>query len=158
MVPLATKNIASAQSNPIKIKSELLSKKDTREVPIRILVPKYKVDLPIIEAKVVNGLWELSETTASHGVGSANPGDKGNIVVFAHARDDLFGPIRYIQKDDEIYLLTKDKWHKYKVEETKLVDPSEVKVIAPTKKETLTLYTCSGFLDSKRLIVVAKPS
>ena len=41
-------------------------------------------------------------------------------------------------------------------EEIKLAYPNEVEVIAPTEDETLTLYTCSGFNDEKRLVVVGK--
>lgn len=145
-------------TQPIKIDSKLFATKEASQNPQRIIIPGYKLDIPIIEARVIDGFWEISETTASHGIGSANPGDNGNIVVFAHARDDLFGPIRNIQNGDEIYLLTKDRWHKFKVEETKLVNPDEVEVVAPTDKETLTLFTCSGFLDSKRLIVKALPA
>jgi len=35
------------------------------------------------------------------------------------------------------------------------VYPNQVQIIAPTKNETLTLYTCTGFYDEKRLIVRA---
>lgn len=147
----------SSKSQPFKVSTELLSKKETTQAPSKIIIPNYKVDLKVIEAPVINGFWELSETTASHGVGSANPGENGNIVVFAHARDDLFGPLRDMKVGDKIYLLTKDHWATYQVSETKLVNPDQVEVIAPTKQETLTLFTCSGFLDSKRLIVKALP-
>jgi sortase A len=105
----------------------------------------------------VNGFWELSETSASHGVGSSNPGQLGNIVIFAHARDDLFGPLRNIKQSTMIYILTQDRWFRYEVKETKLVDPGDIQVIASTTDETLTLYTCDGFLDSNRLIITAKP-
>ncbi len=144
--------------NPIKVDSKLLGKKETIQSPQRIVIPKFKIDLNVVEAKVINGFWEISEISASHGVGSANPGENGNVVVFAHARDELFGPIRDIKKGDKIYILTKDHWHTYLVEETKLVDPEQIEVIGETKTETLTLFTCSGFLDSKRLIVKALPS
>lgn len=153
----ATSNIPPRNVGPISIDKQLLTNKDQNEPPKRILIPKYKLDLSVIEAKAINGFWELSESSASHGVGSGNPGEKGNIVVFAHARDELFGPIRDIKKGDAIYLLTKNSWHEYRVSETKLVDPNQIEVIAPTPKETLTLFTCSGFLDSKRLIVKALP-
>jgi sortase A len=115
------------------------------------------LDIPIVEARVIDGFWELSETTASHGVGSANPGELGNTVIFAHARDELFGPLRNLRQDAFVYVLSKDRWFRYQVIETKLVDPNAVEVIAPTEDEILTLYTCSGFFDTKRLIVVAKP-
>lgn len=149
---------SSAQiDSPIKIDQKLLSQIEPSQPPMRVVIPGLSLDLPITESKVINGYWELSQTTASHGVGSANPGENGNIVVFAHARDELFGPLRKVKKDDQIYLLTKDRWYKYQVSETKEVDPNDTQVIAPTQSETLTLYTCSGFLDGKRLIVSAQP-
>lgn len=145
------------EATPFRIDEKLLSDKVPTQPPLRIIVPSYKVDLSIVEAQVVNGYWELSETTASHGVGSANPGEIGNTVIFAHARDELFGPIRYIKKDEDIYILTKDRWFRYRVAETKLVDPSQIEHIKSSDAEELTLFTCSGFLDTKRLIVHAKP-
>lgn len=145
-------------NNPIHIDQKLLGTIEPSQPPLRVLIPSQKIDLSIVEARVVNGLWEISETTASHGIGSANPGETGNTVVFAHARDGLFGPLRNITVNQEIYILTKDRWYRYRVSETKLVDPNQIETIAPTKDETLTLFTCSGFLDTKRLIVVAKPS
>lgn len=148
---------SSADLGPIQIDPSLLNLKEPSQLPDRVVVPALNIDLSIIEAKVVNGYWELSETTASHGVGSANPGEKGNIVIFAHAREGLFLPLRNIKVGNTIYILTKDRWYKYSVSETKEVAPNEIQVIAPTPDETLTLYTCSGFLDSKRLIVTAKP-
>jgi LPXTG-site transpeptidase (sortase) family protein len=148
----------SGNVGPIRIDPKLLEGRELTQPPLRVIIPSLSLDLSIIEAAVVNGYWELSETTASHGVGSANPGENGNIVVFAHARQGLFLPLRNIKTEDTIYLLTRDRWHRYEVREIKEVAPDQVEVIAPTPSETLTLYTCSGFLDSKRLIVTAKPN
>lgn len=141
----------------IRIDENLLRGRETPQAPLRIVIPKLTVDLPVVEANVADGYWELSDTSASHGVGSASPGEMGNTVIFAHARDGLFGPLRSITIGDMVYILTKDRWSRYVVTGTKLVDEDQTEVIAPTSDETLTLYTCSGFLDSKRLIVTAKP-
>ena len=62
-----------------------------------------------------------------------------------------------VKKGDLIYALTKDKWYKYKVNKITAVYPNQTQVIMPTKVETLTLYTCTGFYDEKRLIVTALP-
>ena len=141
---------------PIKIDPNLLSTKEQLQPPERIIIPGQKINLPIIEAKVVNGYWELSETTASHGIGSANPGEIGNIVIFAHAREGLFLSLKNVKENDEVFVLTKDRWYRYQVKEIKDINPDQTEVIAPTKDETLTLYTCSGFMDSTRRIVIAK--
>ena len=159
--PQETQTITTTRTvldlGPIRIDQKLLTTVIPSQPPLRIVIPKYNVDLTVIEAPVIDGYWELSETTASHGVGSANPGEIGNTVIFAHAREGLFLPIRYINTSDTIYILTKDRWYRYTVAQTQLVDPNQVEVIAPTTDETLTLFTCSGFFDTKRLIVVAKP-
>ncbi len=147
----------SADTGPIQIDPTLLGGQEATQPPERIVIPTLSIDLSVVEANVVNGYWELSETTASHGVGSANPGENGNIIVFAHAREGLFMPLRNIKTGDTVYILTKDRWHRYSVSQTQEVAPTETQVISPTTSETLTLYTCSGFLDSKRLIVTAKP-
>jgi sortase (surface protein transpeptidase) len=46
----------------------------------------------------------------------------------------------------------------FKVEYTATVDPSQTYIIDNTKDTRITLYTCTGFLDSKRFVVVAFPT
>lgn len=125
--------------------------------PLRIIIPNISIDLPVLEAKIVNGYWEVSENSGSHGTGSANPKEKGNIVIFAHARKGLFYNLKDVKENDSVYLFTKDNWRRYKVSEIISVYPNQTEVITPTKEEVLTLYTCTGFNDEKRLIVKALP-
>ncbi len=148
----------NANTNPIIINSKLLESKEKENIPTIILIPKADIDLKITPSKVVNGYWELSETTASYGLGSGHPGHKSNTVVFAHAREGLFLNLKDVKLKDTIYVFTKDKWFRYKVNKITAVYPNQIEVIQPTKKETLTLFTCSGFYDEKRLIVTAIPS
>lgn len=142
---------------PIKIDPGLLGTKKPSEPPLRIVISSVKIDLPVVEAKVVKGYWETSATSASHGVGSANPGERGNMVIFAHARKGLFLPLKEVKVGDLVEVFTKERRYRYQVAEIKEVKPEQVEVISQTPDERLTLYTCSGFLDSKRLVVVAKP-
>lgn len=125
-------------------------------LPSRIIIPGKSIDLKVEKAKVVNGYWEVFEDKAGWGEGSGIPGKPGNQVIFAHARDGLFAPIREMKNGDLVYVLTSNAWYSYSVTEVKEVFPNQVEVIAPTSDETLTLYTCSGYKDSKRLIIVAK--
>lgn len=152
------KNPTISEKEPIKISKDLTKKIDStgEEVPAKIIIPRLNIDLPVIEAKVVDGYWELSENTASFGLGSAFLGDSGNSVIFAHARDHLFGPLKRIIPKDKIYVLSKKHYYNYEVTEIKTVYPNQTEVVDKTSDERLTLFTCSGFLDSQRLIVVAK--
>lgn len=145
-------------NNSIFITSDLLTIGEAiGNHPVNIVIPSLKIDLPVRPSRVINGLWEIHDDSANFGIGSALPGESGNSVIFAHAREGLFYPLRNIQKDDSISVQTKDGiWFSYKVSEKKEVDPNQVEVIAPTTDSTLTLYTCTGFSDSKRLVVVAK--
>jgi LPXTG-site transpeptidase (sortase) family protein len=144
--------------NPIIIDSKLLLSKKAENTPVRIIIPKSKIDLSIIPSKIVNGYWELSETTASYGLGSGYPGTVGNTVIFAHAKEGLFYNLRDTKIEDFVYVLVKDKWFRYKVNKITSVYPNQKEAIMTTKKETLTLYTCTGFNDEKRLVVTALPS
>ena len=144
-------------NNPIKISSSLLASKEIQNDPIRILIPKVDIDLKVTNAKIINGYWELSEDTASYGLGSGQPGIKGNTVIFAHARQGLFYNLKDVKVNDVIYIFTKSNWYRYKVNKITAVYPNQTEVIASTKTEVLTLYTCTGFSDEKRLVIQAIP-
>lgn len=152
-----TFNKVDENKNPILINSKLLESKQKENIPVRIIIPKNDIDLRVIPAQIVNGYWELSKTTASYGLGSGHPGHASNTVIFAHARKGLFYNLRNVKTGDSIYVFSKDKWFRYKVNKITAVYPNETEVIQPTKKETLTLYTCTGFSDEKRLVVTAIP-
>lgn len=147
-----------SDKEPIKVSKELTKTIDTvgEEIPVRIIIPKLAIDIPVAESKVIDGYWELSDDKASFGLGSAFPGDLGNSVIFAHAREKLFGPLKRISLKDNIYILTKKHYFSYEVTEVKAVYPNQIEVVAPTQDERLTLFTCSGFLDNQRLVVIAK--
>lgn len=127
------------------------------DLPEKILMPKVRIDLSVSSAKAENDKWEISEKGASYLLGSGIPGEKGNTVIYGHNKNHLFGPIRWLEKDDQIKLINKKgEEFIYKVVETKTVSPQKVEVLSPTEDSTLTLYTCSGFLDRERLVIVGK--
>ena len=142
---------------PIKADEKLLSGEYVESLlPRRVIIPSLSLDVVLKPAKVVKGRWEVFEDTGSFGLGSVEPGKSGNTVIFAHARKGLFLPLKDVKLGMRVYVFTDEKWFSYEVKEIKEVMPKDVSVIGPTDDETLTLYTCSGFSDSKRLIVVAK--
>ncbi|HET7098831.1 MAG TPA: sortase [Patescibacteria group bacterium] len=130
-------------------------KKDQKE-PIRVIIPTVSIDLSVQHSKIIAGYWQVFDDTAAWGEQSGYPGQPGNQVIFAHAREGLFLPLKDIKIGAKIYVMTDDKWFAYEVKEIKDVLPNQIEVIAPTLDETLTIYTCTGYQDSKRLIVTAK--
>ena len=147
---------SSFENEPVKIEGLNLEPEEGEDIPEKIIIPSLSVDLPVKEAKIINGYWEVFSDSAGWGEGSGNLGKPGNQVIFAHARQGLFLPLRSIEAGDMIYVLSEDIYFSYSVQDIKEVVPGQTEVIAPTEDETLTLYTCSGFADSKRLIVIAK--
>jgi LPXTG-site transpeptidase (sortase) family protein len=147
---------ASLADEPIRPEKGLKTTYLPEELPVRIIIPNLKIDLPVRPSAIIDGIWQTSEETASFGLGSTAPGKVGNTVIFAHSRWNLFGPLSSIRKDNLIFVLTRKTWFAYKVEEIKTVFPTQLEVIAKTEEQTLTLYTCSGFADTRRLIVTAK--
>ncbi len=126
--------------------------------PVSISIPREKLTLSVSEAAITHNQWQVSQTGVSHLAISANPGNKGNIIIYGHNKDELFGNIRNLLPTDQIIIQTKDKkLHKYIVYATDTVSPNDISVIASTNKEVLTLYTCTGFADLERFIVKAYP-
>jgi len=149
---------ATLTNSPFVIDYQHFQMTTHERFPTRIIIPSLFIDVPIQISKVKNGFWEISETTASYGQGSAVPGENSNIVIFAHARPRLFGPLRDITFGSTVYLLTTDSWFQYRVKEIRFVTPTSVEEIKPTTTEELTIFTCSGFFDEKRMIVKAYPN
>jgi len=150
----------SAQREPIKIDPEFSYQEKEeikKEPPVKIIIPSVSIDAKVIEAPIVDGYWQTATDSASFGLGSSYPQESGNTVIFAHARPGLFENLRLVKKETPVYLMTEKGWFVYKVLEVKTVLPSQVEVVSPTKDKTLTLYTCSGYRDTHRLVVIAKP-
>lgn len=126
--------------------------------PSKIIIDSAKIDIPITQSEIVNGVWEISDSGASFLKGSSAPGFGGNIVIYGHNRRAIFGRLKSVKKDDEVRVLNENgEMFKYKVTEILTVNPDQIEVVSPTNQEVLTIYTCTGFLDSKRLVVKANP-
>jgi sortase A len=122
------------------------------EQAIRIQIPALKVDAPIVQG---DGWEQLKKGVAQH-VGSANPGQAGNVVLSGH--NDIFGELfRYLDQlkpGDVIILFTNQRQYTYIVSETQIVEPTRVEVMFPTPDPVVTLISCYPYLVDKQRIVV----
>lgn len=128
---------------------------DPSSLPVRVVIPKVGIDVPVSASQIVAGYWQVSSSTASYGMGSGLIGQKGNAVIFAHDRLDQFLPLKSATIGTRIYVYTSKSWHVYVIKTKKKVAATDISVVAPTTSEMLTLYTCDGINDSERLIVQA---
>jgi sortase A len=79
-----------------------------------------------------------------HLADTALPGESGNVVLAGH-RDTFFRPLKRVRAGDAIVLKTRDGDFAYIVESTAVVRPTDIDVIQPTDRRTLTLITCFPF-------------
>lgn len=123
--------------------------------PVRIVIPAIKVD-SIVTA---GDDWEALKKGVGHHIGSANPGQRGNLVLSGH--NDVFGEVfRYIgdlKPGDEIQVYSKEEKFTYTVKNKRIVEPTDVSVLQQTTEPTLTLITCHPYLvDTHRMVVFAQ--
>lgn len=125
------------------------------EHAIQVQIPAINVDAPVVQG---DGWEQLKKGVGQH-IGTANPGQKGNIVLSAH--NDIFGEIfRDLEKlkpGDQVTLFTSQRAYTYVITGSKIVEPNQVEVMAPTRDATVTLISCYPYLvDNQRIVVTAR--
>jgi LPXTG-site transpeptidase (sortase) family protein len=126
--------------------------------PTEIIIPDAHIDLTVTPTNIEQGVWQIPDTSAAHLASSAQPGQGGNVLVYAHNKKNLFGSLKEVKEGDIITIHTTAKTkHQYQVREILTVNPQDISIAMPTDHEVLTVYTCTGFLDSQRLVVKAYP-
>ena len=113
-----------------------------------------------VSALIVEGTGDpILRRATGHIVGTAMPGERGNVGIAGH-RDSFFLPLRNVQQDDLITLDTLRGEYRYRVVSSKIVAPTDVAVLNPDESEILTLVTCYPFYfigaAPNRFIVRAK--
>jgi sortase A len=123
---------------------------------LRLEIPALSVNLPVEEAKINNGVWAVSSKGVSHLNQSVNPGFPGNSIFYGHNWKSLLGTLWKIKIGNEILVADAEGQEMtFYVSEVKRVEPNDISILEDTTEPTLTLYTCAGFMDSKRLVVTA---
>ena len=144
--------ILSFRTDDIAVSSETQSSN-----PVSINILSIGLTLPIEESTIIDGVWQISYQGASHLDKSADPGEGGNMVIYGHNKNLLFGPIRWLKEGDLIEIKNEEgTLYSYRVVKTVITTPDDISYVLPKNEEILTLYTCTGLLDSKRHIVLAK--
>lgn len=122
---------------------------------VRMVIPAIAVDDPVVQG---DGWDQLKKGIAQH-LGTADPGQPGNLVVSAH--NDIFGEIfrdlDRLKPGDEIQVYTAAEKFVYLIIGTRVVEPTEVGVMDPTVGPTLILISCYPYLvDTQRIVVFAE--
>lgn len=120
----------------------------------RLEIPALNVDHPIVQGDD----WEQLKKGVGQYLGSGLPGRPGNVVLSAH--NDIYGEIfRYLdqlQPGDEVIVSTERQRYTYRIDELRVVEPTEVWVMAPTGHAQVTLISCYPYrVNTKRIVAFA---
>lgn len=103
-------------------------------------IPKIDLEVPILE-----GTDDLSLNRAvGHIAGTPRPGESGNVGIAGH-RDGFFRGLKDVVTGDAIEVVTPDGVDRYAIDEIAVVDPTNVSVLAPRARPSITLVTCFPF-------------
>ena len=120
---------------------------------VRIQAPAVGIDLGLVEGDGVNVPLNL----AAHYPGTAEPGETGNAVYYAHAQPGMFQGLFQLHLGDEIRILRQDGtqlvFHAASFEKVPFNDRA---VLGATPFPELTLLTCTSYDPyTPRFIVIA---
>jgi LPXTG-site transpeptidase (sortase) family protein len=139
--------------------------KDSTEIQI----PSINVDAPVqYEPSTIEWKIQLAlRNGPDHYGATAMPGQAGNTVIIGHSSGQPWAPGNYkfvftmldkMKVGDKIFLDYKGTRYIYRVGGTKVIQPTDMSVLAPTKTPQLTLITCTpvGTSKNRRVITAAQ--
>ena len=128
----------------------------THEYPVRVTIPSIDADLPIIQSEIENNVWQTTSKGVSYLKSTPLPGEIGNSILYGHNWSNLLGKLSEVKPGNIITIeFNTGRTAEFIVSGTGTVSPNDIHVLYPSKDARITLYSCTGFLDSKRFVVTA---
>ena len=120
--------------------------------PTRVVIPSINIDAPVTEGTD----WESLKYQVGHQPGTANPGQRGNLVLAAH--NDVYGEIfRYLPDvplGEIVTVYAGEQAYHYRIADRRIILPNQGEVMLPTTGPTLTLISCYPYLiDTYRIVL-----
>ncbi len=126
------------------------------EAPVRISIPSLNIDNAVFPASIKKGNWESTTKGISYLSSSPVPGQNGNSILYGHNWPSILGNLTKIKPGEKIEIVMSNGEKKtFIVKFTSIVDSKQTHILNQTKDNRITLYTCTGFLDSKRFVATA---
>lgn len=131
----------------------------------RVVVPSIGLDAEVRPVGLVyrDGglLYDVPRLEAGQYVGTAVPGEVGNVVigghVARHGAAGIFAALPNVVAGDVVEVYRGDRVYRYSVTEIKVVAADATDVMSPTQEATLTLITCFPEDNyAERLVVVGR--
>lgn len=126
--------------------------------PMVIRINDLQIDAPILPATIVKGKWEATDKGVSYLITSPVPGESGNSIIYGHNYPNILGRLVRARPGQKIVIGYDDgSATQFIIKYTATVGPEQTYILGDTSDVRLTIYTCAGFLDRKRFVVVAVP-
>lgn len=134
---------------------------ETGEVFANLIVPRFGEDYYRPIAQGVGLKAVLNTIGVGHYPGTQMPGEEGNFAIAAHRTSygRPFNQLAELRDGDTIWVETADGWYEYRYLSQRVIQPTDVEVIAPTPAgltavdRYITLTTCHPmFSAAERLI------
>jgi LPXTG-site transpeptidase (sortase) family protein len=151
------------QVNPKRLEFSHVTRTDTQQditqiesLPAGLIIDRVDIWVPLIPSTIQSGQWETTAKGVSYAKNYTIPGQKGNAILYGHNWSNILGNLYKVKPGDEIQIVYTNSVKKvFEVQTTQEVSPTDVSILNNTEDARITLYTCSGFLDTKRFVVVA---
>jgi sortase A len=148
------------QPKPTASGKEPLRPDEASTIPARrLVIPRIELDMVVKEVTIDLDTWQVADFAVGHHLGTANPGQVGNMVLVGHrdVRGSVFLRLNELQAGDDFKVFTDKAVYRYIVTGISEVAPTEVDVMSPTSDPTATLITCTPIgYATRRLIVKAR--
>lgn len=127
------------------------------EVIGRIKIASIDLDILLLEGESKKNL----KLGATHMLGTAYPGQKGNCVIAGHRNytfGSMFNRLGEVKLEDKITVEVEENTYHYEVTDIKIIEPTQLEVLQQPKEEReLTLLTCHPIhVGNKRLVIKAR--
>lgn len=151
--------IRNGQANPATNGSPAATAPDATPRGNRVIIPAMTLDQPIVEGSNMyraldQGIWRWPD--------GSTPDKGSNTVLVGHRftytqPKGVFYFLDKLKTGDSVGLVWNGKTYVYRVTGTKVVKPTQVSILDPTTKPTLTMYTCTPlWLPKDRLVITAE--
>jgi LPXTG-site transpeptidase (sortase) family protein len=125
-------------------------------MPKYLIIKDLGINLEVVPSSIKDGVWETTYKGVSYLSASPKPGDIGNSIFYGHNWSSLLGNLKKAKPGQTIRIIDEDGYlTDFKIAFVQVVDPNNKSILDQTTDSRLTIYTCIGLLDSKRLVVTA---
>lgn len=126
-------------------------------MPVRLRLPSVSLDLLVVPAYKTGSRWPTTSRGISYLASSPLPGEIGNSIFYGHNWSRILGQLKNSRPGDPLAIVYSDgRTNTFTIQEVKTVGPNATEILDPADFPQITLYTCTGFLDTRRLVVTAR--